>query len=194
MTIRQIIRRKQLPGTRGPALQSCCSADGLECGSQRLFDSPDVEKDEHNVLMARPPRMLQKAIPARHDKQGRPSGKLAGVTRLHGYSVQRSPEPTCQGLEAARRTWARFRARASTARDRTAFPADVPFVIVTLVVPGPSAWTSANSVAALEGASRTQPCEARRPSERVALLPWIACPRSVKKIECGIGASSHSLE
>ena len=30
-----------------------------------------------------------------------------------------------------------------------------------------------------------------RPSESV---PWIACPILVKKIECGIGASSNSLE
>jgi hypothetical protein len=42
--------------------------------------------------------------------------------------------------------------------------------------------------------SRTQPCETgvpRRPSDSV---PWIACPTLVKKIECGIGASSNSFE
>ena len=111
-----------------------------------------------------------------------------------GYSAQRSPDPICQGSEKARRTWVRLRADPSAVRDRAAFPADVPLVIKTLVALTPSARTSANSVAALEGASRTQPCDARRPSERVALLAWIACPRSVKKMEWGIGASSHSLE
>ena len=41
---------------------------------------------------------------------------------------------------------------------------------------------------------RTQPCDAGDPRRRIALLPWIACPAGVKKIECGIGASSHSFE
>jgi hypothetical protein len=49
-----------------------------------------------------------------------------------------------------------------------------------------------NSTRAFSGSSRTQPCDAGRPMLRVCSVPWMAWPCRVKKIECGIGASSHS--
>ncbi len=58
----------------------------------------------------------------------------------------------------------------------------------------PSSWTSANSFSAFAGVSRTQPCDAGRPMFLVSSDPWMAWPFWVKKIENGIGASSHSLE
>ena len=57
----------------------------------------------------------------------------------------------------------------------------------------PRDWTILNSVAALAGARRTQPCEAGRPSMPVANVAWMAKP-PVKKIEFGIGASSYLRE
>ena len=50
--------------------------------------------------------------------------------------------------------------------------------------------TRSNRIAACYD-SRTQPCDAGRPIE-VWLVPWMAWPCVVKKIELGIGASSHS--
>ena len=69
-----------------------------------------------------------------------------------------------------------------------------PALTTTFVLPNPSARTSSNSLAAFAGEMRMQPCDAGDPRRRIALLPWIACPAGVKKIECGIGASSHSFE
>ena len=64
----------------------------------------------------------------------------------------------------------------------------------TVVLSTPCSCTSAYSVAALARDSRTQPCEAGLPSRFTESVPWIAWPILVKKIECGIGASSNSLE
>src|SRR3954452_15674600 len=90
-----------------------------------------------------------------------------------GYSAQRSPDPICQGSEKARRTWVRLRADPSASRDRAAFPADVPLVIKICASLPPWGRKSEKRVAAWEAESRTQPCDARRQSERVALLAWI---------------------
>jgi hypothetical protein len=54
--------------------------------------------------------------------------------------------------------------------------------------------TRLKRILAFSGASRTQPWEAGVPNRRMAWLPWMACPESVKMIECGIGASSYSFE
>jgi len=58
----------------------------------------------------------------------------------------------------------------------------------------PCSCTSAYNVAALAFDNRTQPWEAGVPSLLSESVPWIAWPILVKKIECGIGASSNSLE
>jgi hypothetical protein len=81
------------------------------------------------------------------------------------------------------------RAACDRGRTRGATPASTTVVLST-----PSCWTSANSFSAFAGSSRTQPCEAGEPSRLVSRLPWIAWPFWVKKIENGIGASSHSFE
>jgi len=67
-------------------------------------------------------------------------------------------------------------------------------VSVTVVLSTPSFSTIAYSVAALAFDSRTQPWEAGAPRRASKSVPWIAWPILVKKIECGIGASSNSLE
>lgn len=58
-------------------------------------------------------------------------------------------------------------------------------------VPGPSSITRSNRMLACLGATRKQPCEAGLPRWLVARMAW---PASVKKIECGMGALSHSRE
>jgi len=46
--------------------------------------------------------------------------------------------------------------------------------ITILVFCEPCERTIRNSVAAFSGCSRMQPCEAARPSERTAVVPWMA--------------------
>ena len=58
----------------------------------------------------------------------------------------------------------------------------------------PSAFTKAKSSAEWARDRRTQPCDAGRPSAATCPVPWMAWPISVKKIELGMGASSHSRE
>jgi hypothetical protein len=66
---------------------------------------------------------------------------------------------------------------------------------MTIVLLRMPCWaTSANSLVAFAGWTRTQPCDAGVPRRRTANEPWMAWPAVVKKIECGIGASSYFFE